>query len=259
MSDIRNYQRVVNSGSGFGSTIDQGLRAYMIRVYNLMALGLGVTGIMSFLVNILATTVDPDAASIIINRGVMLTGFGALMYTSPLRWIFIFAPLGVFIFLNVRLHSLSAYAAKMMFLLYSALIGLSLSSFFLVYTSKSIVQTFFITAASFGSLSLYGYTTKRDLGPIGSFMIMGAFGLFLLSLVNLFMRSSAIDLTMSAMGLVIFSALTAYDTQKIKEAYSDRYDVAYAERQSVIGALMLYMDFIQIFVHLLRFLGSRRD
>ncbi|CAL9916010.1 Bax inhibitor-1/YccA family protein [Candidatus Liberibacter solanacearum] len=259
MSDIRDYQRVQNSRGGFDSTIDQGLRAYMIKVYNLMALGLVVTGIVSFLISGFATTLDPYAASYALKSGVMLTSFGTLLYASPLSWVVMFAPLGVCIFMSVRINSLSINAARITFFVYAALIGLAISSIFIMYTNKSIVQTFFITAASFVSLSLYGYTTKKDLGPIGSFMLMGACGLFLLILANIFMRSSVVDMAIAAMGVVIFSALTAYDTQVIKEQYADNYGMEYIERQSVLGALRLYMDFVNIFISLLRLLGNRRD
>ncbi|MEG8098799.1 Bax inhibitor-1/YccA family protein [Candidatus Liberibacter brunswickensis] len=259
MSDIRNYQRVVNSRSGFDSTIDEGLRAYMIKVYNLMAFGLIITGVTSFLVSSLATTSDVYSASLVVRNGVVLTEFGKLIYTSPLSWIIMFSPFAVVIFMSVRLHSLSTSKARMLFFLYSVLIGLSLSAIFLVYTNKSILQTFFITAASFGSLSLYGYTTNRDLNPIGSFFLMGLAGIILVSLVNIFVRSSAVELALSTMGILIFAGLTAYDTQKIKESYSGNYGSSYMDRQSIMGALMLYMDFINIFMYLLRFVGNRRD
>ncbi|AKK20204.1 Bax inhibitor-1/YccA family protein [Candidatus Liberibacter africanus] len=258
MSDIGNYQRVVNSKGRFDTTVDEGLRLYMIKVYNLMALGLIITGVMAFLISSFATTLDP-AESVARFHGLMLTRFGVMMCQSPLSWIIMFAPLGAVLFIQLRLNSLSSSALMTSFLVYSALVGLSLSYIFLIYTSKSIVQTFFITSASFGCLSLYGYTTKRDLGPIGSFLIMGLFGICLIGLVNIFMRSSSVELALSVLGLFIFSGLTAYDTQRIKEGYSEHCGASYLERQSVMGALVLYMDFINIFLYLLKFTGGKRD
>ncbi|WP_220456072.1 Bax inhibitor-1/YccA family protein [Candidatus Liberibacter sp.] len=249
----KNYHsRAVNSKSRVGPIIDQGLRAYMLRVYNLMAFGLIITGVMAFLVNNLATTTSASGH-------IMLTDFGVALYRSPLRWVVMFAPFGVSLFFSMRLQYLSVHAASVIFGIFSALMGISLSSIFLLYTGQSIVQTFFITAASFGSLSLYGYTTKKDLTAMGSFMIMGAFGLFLAMIVNLFMADPVIQLAMAAIGVIIFSGLTAYDTQRIKDMYSGSYSHDVIGRQAVMGALNLYMDFINMFVFLLQFLGNRRD
>ncbi|MBL0848803.1 MAG: Bax inhibitor-1/YccA family protein [Candidatus Liberibacter ctenarytainae] len=259
MSNLRNYQRVVSSKGRSDHTIDEGLRAYMIGVYNNMALGLVITGIVSFLVSALATTLDPSAASVALRNGIMLTDFGVALYTSPLAYVVMFAPLGLCLFMQVRLRYLSSSALRTTFFIYAALMGLSLSSIFLHYTNKSIVQTFFICAASFGSLSLYGYVTKRDLTPLGSFMIMGVFGVMIASLVNWFLKSPAMELAISIMGLIAFAGLTAYDTQKIKESYSEGYSTDDVNRSSIMGALMLYMDFIAMFMYLLRFMGQRRD
>jgi uncharacterized protein len=160
-------------------------------------------------------------------------------------------------FLSFRINKLSVSAAQTAFWVYAALVGLSLSSIFLIYTSASIVQTFFVTAAAFGALSLYGYTTKRDLSAMGSFLVMGVFGLIIAMVVNVFLASSALQFAISAIGVLIFAGLTAYDTQNIKEMYFDGDDVLVAGRKAVIGALRLYLDFINLFTFLLQFLGNR--
>ena len=241
MADLRNYQ----SRAQTGEMIDQGLRAYMLKVYNLMALGLAITGVAAYL-----------TFSFAVQDG-QVTQFGELLFRSQLRWVVMLAPLAVVFFLSFRIHQMSVSAAQTTFWLYAALMGLSLSSIFLVYTGQSIVQTFFVTAASFGALSLYGYTTKRDLSAMGSFLIMGLFGLIIASLVNLFLQSSALDFAISAIGVLVFAGLTAWDTQKIKEMYFDADDVAVAGRKAIMGALTLYLDFINLFLFLLRFLGNR--
>ncbi|AGA64111.1 putative membrane protein [Liberibacter crescens BT-1] len=260
MDNFRNYQnQMTNSGAKVGVVIDEGLRAYMLKVYNLMAFGLAVTGVVSFLTNLIATTRDPSLASATLRGGVMLTDVGVALYTSPLHWLVMLAPVFFVFFINIRINYLSAYAAKVIFAIYAGLMGLSMSSIFLVYTGQSIVQTFFVTSAAFASLSLFGYTTKKDLTAVGSFMIMGLFGIFIASLVNIFLRAPALQFAISAIGLIIFAGLTAYDTQKVKEMYfgNDRDDVI--DRKAVIGALTLYLDFINLFIFLLQFLGNRRD
>lgn len=163
MADLRNYQMRAGAGTRVDTGIDEGLRAYMLKVYNLMALGLAITGLAALGTMMLATTNDPAAAAATLGNGKMLTALGTALYGSPLRWVVMLAPLGMVFFLSARIHTLSVSAAQTMFWVFAALMGLSLSSIFLVYTSASIVQTFFITAASFGALSLFGYTTKRDL------------------------------------------------------------------------------------------------
>jgi FtsH-binding integral membrane protein len=239
--------------------IDEGLRAYMLKVYNLMAVGLAITGIAAYGISALATTTDAAAAVARLPNGILLTSLGAAIYGSPLRWVVMLAPLAVVFFLSFRVHKMSVGAAQATFWGYAALMGLSLSSIFLVYTSQSIVQTFFITAASFGALSLYGYTTKRSLSGMGSFLIMGLFGLIIASIVNIFLASSALGFAISAIGVLIFAGLTAYDTQKIKEMYFDGDDVAVAGRKAIMGALTLYLDFINLFTFLLQFLGNRNN
>ena len=258
MADLRNYQaRVANAGTRADAAIDEGLRAYMLRVYNLMALGLAITGVAAFGTMMLATTNDPAAAVATLSNGKMLTNVGVALYGSPLRWIVMLAPLGMVFFLSARVHKMSVSAAQTAFWVFAGLMGLSLSSIFLVFTPGSITQTFFVTAAAFGALSLYGYTTKRDLTAMGSFLIMGVFGLILAMIVNIFMQSSALQFAISAIGVLIFSGVTAYDTQKIKEMYFDGDDVLVSGRKAIMGALTLYLDFINLFTFLLQFLGNR--
>ncbi len=198
--------------SGVGA-IDQGLRAYMLGVYNYMTLGLGLTGLVAF-VAYKAAVVESATGQI-----VGLTGFGQAIYVSPLRWVVIFAPLLIVFGLSAGRDRMSASAARLTFLAFAALMGLSLSTVFLVFTHASIARVFFITAASFGALSLYGYTTRRDLSAMGSFMVMGLFGLIIASLVNLFLHSTGLQWALSVLGVGIFAGLTAWDTQSIKENY----------------------------------------
>ncbi|MGV1957117.1 MULTISPECIES: Bax inhibitor-1/YccA family protein [unclassified Agrobacterium] len=245
MADFNNYQnRMAQTRAQSGAMIDEGLRAYMLKVYNLMALALVITGVAAFGTYTLAAS-NP--------------AFAQLLYASPLRWVVMLAPLALVFFLSFRIQNMSVSAAQTTFWIYAALMGVSLSAIFLVFTGQSIVQTFFVTAASFGALSLYGYTTKKDLSGFGSFLIMGLFGLIIASIVNIFLASSALQFAISAIGVLIFAGLTAYDTQKIKEMYFDADDVAVAGRKAIMGALTLYLDFINLFTFLLQFLGNRDD
>ncbi|MCM2396367.1 Bax inhibitor-1/YccA family protein [Rhizobium sp. S95] len=258
MSELRNYQsRMGQSGAQSATMIDEGLRSYMLKVYNLMALGLAITGIAAYVTFMMATTTDPSAAAVQLGNGTMLTSLGAALYQSPLQWVVIFAPVALVFFMSFKIQSMSVSAAQTTFWVYAALMGLSLSSIFLIYTGASIVQTFFVTAASFGALSLFGYTTKRDLSAMGSFLVMGLFGLIIASLVNIFLASSALDFAISAIGVLIFAGLTAYDTQNIKESYYEADGADVASRKAIMGALQLYLDFINLFLFLLRFMGNR--
>ncbi len=259
MSDFRNYQtRSVPAGTRADAGIDEGLRAYMLKVYNLMGLGLLITGIAAVGTVMLATTHNPAAAVAPLPIGDMLTSFGYAIFASPLRWVVMLAPLAAVFFLSFRVQSMSVSAAQTTFWVYAGLVGLSLSSIFLVYTSASISQTFFATAAAFGALSLYGYTTRRDLTAFGSFLIMGVFGLFIAMLINIFLQSSALAFAVSAIGVLVFAGLTAYDTQKIKEMYFEGDIADVAGRKAIMGALRLYLDFINLFMFLLQFMGDRR-
>ncbi|WP_377294469.1 Bax inhibitor-1/YccA family protein [Rhizobium sp. SG2393] len=243
MADLRNYQtRSTPAGVQAGAVIDQGLRSYMLKVYNLMAIGLAITGVAAY-GTYMAAVSNP--------------AFAQLLFASPLRWVIMLAPLAMVFFLSFRINSLSVGAAQTAFWVYAGLMGLSLSSIFMVYTGQSIVQTFFVTAASFGALSLFGYTTKRDLSAFGSFLIMGLFGLIIASIVNIFLASSALNFAISAIGVLLFAGLTAWDTQKIKEMYFEADGADVAGRKAIMGALSLYLDFINLFLFLLRFLGNR--
>lgn len=259
MSDFRNYQtRSVPVGTRADAGIDEGLRAYMLKVYNLMGLGLLITGLAAVGTVMLATTTDPASAVATLPNGDMLTSLGYAIFASPLRWVIMLAPLAAVFFLSFRVQSMSISAAQTTFWVYAGLVGLSLSSIFLVYTTASIAQTFFATAAAFGALSLYGYTTKRDLTAMGSFLIMGVFGLIIASVINIFLQSSALSFAVSAIGVLVFAGLTAYDTQKIKEMYYENDDPLVAGRKAIMGALSLYLDFINMFMFLLQFMGDRR-
>ena len=231
--------------------VDEGLRAYMLRVYNYMALGLAITGAAALATFTMA--VDRSGATY------KLTAFGTLIYQSPLKWVVIFAPLAFVLILSFGIQKLSVATAQLLFWVYAATVGLSLSVIFLVYTGQSIVQVFFITAATFGALSLYGYTTKRDLSAMGAFLIMGLFGIIIASIVNIFIGSSMVQWIISVVGVFVFAGLTAWDTQRIKEMYLEADDSETAGRKAVMGALALYLDFINLFMMLLQLFGGRRD
>lgn len=234
------------------AAIDMGLRSYMLSVYNYMAAGLAITGVVAYLAFSMAVTQSADGS-------LALTPLGATLYTSAFKWVVMLAPLGLVFFLSARIASMSVSAAQISFWAFAGLMGLSISSIFLIYTGGSITQTFFVTAIAFGGLSLYGYTTKRDLTAMGSFLIMGVIGLIVASLVNIFFQSSALQFAVSVLGVLIFAGLTAYDTQKIKEMYYAGDAAATSAKKAIMGALSLYLDFINMFMFLLQFLGARRE
>jgi FtsH-binding integral membrane protein len=212
-----------------------------------MAIALALTGIAAY-----------GTFSMAVSGG-QLTPFGQAIFGSGLKWVVMFAPLALVFFLSFKINSMSVGAAQATFWVYAALVGVSLSTVFLVFTGASITQTFFVTAAAFGALSLYGYTTKRDLSAMGSFMVMGLFGIIIASLVNLFLQSSGLQFAISVLGVVIFAGLTAWDTQKIKNMYDVvAHDETMMGRSAIMGALTLYLDFINMFMFLLQFLGDRR-
>jgi hypothetical protein len=219
----------------------------MLRVYNYMAVGLGLTGIAAVATFMAA-----------VDNG-QLTNFGQLLFTSGFRWIVVFAPLALVLFLSFRVQAMSVAAAQLTFWIYASLVGVSFASLGLVYAHESIARVFFITAASFGGLSLWGYTTKRDLSGMGSFLFMGLIGLILATIVNLFLQSSAMQFVISAIGVIVFAGLTAYDTQRIKEMYFEADDAATAGRKAIMGALTLYLDFINMFLMLLQLFGNRNN
>ena len=230
--------------------IDAGLRAYMIRVYNYMTAGVALTVVVAYLAFSAAVTHTAG--------GLTLTPFGHAIFQSPLMWVFVLAPLGLVMLLSFGINRLSAGTALTLFFVYAGLLGLSLASIFLVYTGASITRVFFISAATFGAMSLYGYTTKRDLTAVGSFMFMGLIGIVIASLVNIFLQSSGLYWVISVVGVLVFVGLTAYDTQSIKEMYDVHDDGTVAGRKAVMGALRLYLDFINLFLMLLRIFGDRR-
>ncbi len=230
--------------------IDAGLRAYMIRVYNYMTAGVALTGLVAWLAFSAAVTQTP--------AGLALTPFGQTLFHSPLMWVLVLAPLGLVMIMSFGINRLSPATALTLFFVYAGLLGLSLSTIFLVYTGASITRVFFISAATFGAMSLYGYTTQRDLTGFGSFLFMGLIGIVIASLVNIFLQSSGLYWVVSVLGVLIFTGLTAYDTQNIKEMYSPMDDGTIAGRKAVMGALRLYLDFINLFLMLLRLFGDRR-
>jgi FtsH-binding integral membrane protein len=253
MSDFdRNYAAHRGAGADRALAIDQGLRAYMLRVYNTMAMGVALTGIVAWVA--FQAAVVTNAAGDIVG----LTAFGSAIYGGPATIVLVLATLGLVFFISFRIQHLQVGTALGLFLLYAGLLGLMLSSIFLAYTHASIARTFFIAAASFGALSLYGYTTQRDLSPIGSFLIMGVFGLVLAMFVNIFLKSTGLDFVISAVGVLVFAGMTAWDTQRIKEMYDPQEDGTATGRKAVMGALQLYLDFINLFLFMLRFLGDRR-
>ena len=255
MSDFDRNVAARGIGTARAAAIDVGLRAYMIRVYNYMASGVALTGVVSWLTYQAA---GGDAISVAGGHVTGLTPFGQAIFGGPLTIVLFLATLGIVFFMSYRINKLQASTALGLFMLYAGLLGLMLSSVFLAYTGASITRTFFISAASFGALSLYGYSTQRDLSPIGSFLIMGVFGLILAMIVNMFLQSNGLDFAISAIGVLIFAGLTAWDTQRIKEMYSAQDDSTAAGRKAVMGALSLYLDFINLFLFLLRFMGNRR-
>jgi FtsH-binding integral membrane protein len=251
MADLdRRYAQGTTVGRAETGVIDQGLRAYMLRVYNYMGIGVAITGVVAYLTFAMAV-VDTGA-------GLQLTSFGSFIYASAFKWVVIFAPLAMVFFLSARMNRMSLPSAQLAFWVFAALMGLSISTIFLAYAHASIARVFFITAASFGALSLYGYTTNKDLSAWGSFLFMGLIGIIIAMLVNLFLASTALQFAISVIGVLIFAGLTAYDTQQIKEMYYVGDDGTVAGRKAVMGALRLYLDFINLFMMLLSLFGDRR-
>ncbi len=256
MADYDN--RIIRGQTAEAGVIDAGLRAYMLRVYNYMLVALVLTGLTAYGVYSMAVTIDPALAAVKLTNGLMLTSFGVTLFATPLKWLFMLAPLGAVLYINARLRTMSMAGAQSAFWIFAGLMGISFSTIFMVYTSAAIAQVFFISAAAFGGLSLYGYTTKRDLSAMGSFLIMGVWGIIIAMIVNMFLQSPMIMWVMSVAGVGIFAGLTAYDTQRIKEMYSVGDDGTLAGKKSIMGALALYLDFINMFQFLLFLMGGRR-
>lgn len=223
-----------------GAVLDQGLRQHMLRVYNYMALGVLLTGIIALLVASAPALYQP-------------------IFGTPLKWVVMLAPLAFVFFLSVRIERMSASSAQTAFWAFAAVMGLSLASVFLVFTGMSIARTFFIAAAMFASMSLWGYTTKRDLSKFGSFLFMGVIGVLIASLVNLFLGSTLLQMVVSVVGVLVFTGLTAYDTQNIKAQYAELHGHEANSKLAVIGALSLYLNFVNIFQLLLTFTGQRKE
>ena len=237
---MADFNRISAGVPGVGAdraVIDAGLRAHMTRVFNYMAAGVAVTGVVAWLTSQIV---------------------GPALLNSPLIWVFMLAPLALVFFISFRINSLSAGAALTLFFVYAASVGLSVATIFFIYTDTSITRVFFVAAAAFGGLSLLGYTTRRSLSGMGSFLMMGLIGVIIASLVNIFLKSSGLDWIVSVIGVIVIAGLTAWDTQKIKEMYDPMDDGTVAGRKAVMGALSLYLDFINLFMLLLRLLGNRR-
>ncbi len=246
MSDY-NY-RTAPAATADAGVIDQGLRAYMLRVYNYMLFGLALTGVAAY-----ATFVYEPLARLFFD----IQG-GYLVGITGLGWVAVFAPLVLVLILSFGINRLSAATAQIMFWVYATIVGFSLAILLFTYTGESVARVFFITAATFGAMSLYGYTTKRDLTSWGSFLFMGLIGIIIASVVNMFVQSSMMGWIISVIGVIVFTGLTAYDTQKIKESYSASMDGELMKKGAIMGALNLYLDFINLFIMLMRLLGDRR-
>jgi len=256
MSDYdRNVAAFPGARAGQSVAVDAGLRAHMIRVYNYMAGAVGLTGIVSWL----TYQASGGDAIRIVGRGITgLTPFGEMVMGGYSPIILMLATLGLVFFISFRINRLQYTTALGLFMLYAALLGAALSTIFVQYTGTSITQVFFISAASFGALSLYGYTTQRDLSAFGAFLIMGLFGVVIAMIVNIFLQSGMLALVISVVGVLVFAGLTAWDTQKVKEMYDVNDDGTVSGRKAVMGALTLYLDFINLFLMLLRLFGDRR-
>tara|TARA_Y100000817_G_scaffold204058_1_gene159892 strand:- start:351 stop:1103 length:753 start_codon:yes stop_codon:yes gene_type:complete len=234
------------------AAIDEGLRAYMLKVYNYMTIGLLLTGFVAYFFG-KASIVTNEVGQII---GV--TQIGALLFGSPLKWVIMLAPLGFVFYLSARINKMSVSAAQITFWLFASIMGLSLASVFIEFTHTSIARVFFITSGTFAAMSIYGYTTKKDLTKLGGFLFMGLIGIIIASLVNLFIGSSALQFAISVIGVIVFVGLTAYDTQNIKNAYYAGDSNEVGSKKALLGALKLYLDFINLFILLLQLFGQRR-
>ncbi|MDP3340711.1 Bax inhibitor-1/YccA family protein [Frigidibacter sp.] len=239
---MADYNTIRAGRVGAGAVhIDAGLKAHMNKVYGLMSIGLAVTGLVAYFVGS--------------NDALLASIFG-----TPLKWVVMFAPLAVVFAFSAMIGKMSAATAQLVFFGFAALMGLSISYIFAVYTGVSIAQTFLITAIAFAGLSLYGYTTKRDLSAMGAFLVMGLIGLIVASIVNIFLASSAMAFAISVIGVLIFAGLTAFDTQRIKNDYIEHAQMGDADwlaKSAILGALTLYLDFLNLFMFLLSFLGNR--
>jgi len=256
--------------SAEAAAVDAGLRAFMLRIYNYMVLGLVITGVAALGIYMISVTSDVSTAAKVVRGGLeapvrlpgnmYLTQVGYMVFVSPLKWVIILSPLALVFGLSFGIERMRPATAQVLFWLYAALIGLSLGSIFMIYTQTSVVRVFFITAASFGALSLWGYTTQRDLTGMGAFLVMGLLGVIIAGVVNMFLASTALQWTISVIGVLVFAGLTAWDTQRLKNEYIyGAMDGDTAQRTAIIGALSLYLNFVNLFTLLLQLLGQREE
>ena len=247
-----NRQNIFQATSAKTAVWDAGLRAYMLKVYNYMATGVLLTGIISLISFKLSADINASGQII------ALTSYGNAIFNSGLKWLIMLAPLAVIFYMSFGINKMSTSKAQTVFWIFTVLMGLSLTWVLIVFTEISVARVFFITSATFGAMSIYGYTTKRDLTKLGSFLMMGLIGIIIASLVNIFLKSTAMHFVISILGVLIFVGLTAYDTQKIKNMYSASDTVEVSGKKAIMGALTLYLDFINLFIMLLRLFGQRR-
>jgi uncharacterized protein len=274
MSDFERNMATAPFAQTFGRTdtvaVDQGLRTYMLHIYNYMVIGLAITGLSAFGIYMLSVTDNANIAMQVLRNGeqipvplgktMFLTPIGYYAFVSPLKWAIMLSPLALVLVISYGIERLRPAVAQVLFWLFAALMGLSLGAIFTVFTHTSIVRVFFITAASFGALSLWGYTTRRDLTGMGSFLFMGLVGIVLAGLVNAFMKWDTLQFVISVVGVLVFAGLTAWDTQRLKNEYIyAAMDGETAERSSILGALSLYLNFINLFTLLLQLLGQREE
>jgi FtsH-binding integral membrane protein len=274
MSDYQRDATALRYGQRMDAAIDAGLRAHMLAIYNYMVLGLAVTGFAALGIYLLSVTGDAAGAAKVLRNGAeiparlfdggYLTPLGVALFISPLKWVVMLSPLVLVFALSFGIHRLAPATGKILFIIFAALMGVSLSTVFLVFTHNSVVRVFLITAAAFGTLSLWGYTTHRDLSAFGTFLIMGLFGVIIAATVNLVLGSETAQFIISVAGVLVFAGLTAWDTQRLKAEYIEAEPVGglrgdVAERAAVLGALSLYLNFINLFTLLLQLLGQREE
>jgi FtsH-binding integral membrane protein len=256
------YQTIRSRALGVDQAqIDEGLRAHMNKVYATMSGGMLITAAAAWAIATLSVTSDPTGATVALREGQYLTGLGETLYMTPLRWVLMFAPLAFLLFgWGALMRRGSAAAVSLGFFAFAAAMGVSMSSIFLVFTSFSIVQTFLVTAIAFAGLSLWGYTTKKDLSGMGTFLIMGVIGLLVAMVINIFLQSPAMMFAISAIGILVFAGLTAFYTQQIKSdyvAHAVHGDQEWLEKAAIDGALSLYISFLNMFQFLLMFMGQQ--
>lgn len=257
MADVNTIRGVAGTRA---AEIDAGLRAHMNKVYSTMSVGMLITFAAAWAISGLAVTADPSAAAAQLGPDKYLTNIGYALYASPLKWVVMFAPLAFVFGFGAAINKMSAATAQTVFYVFAAVMGISISSIFLVFTGYSIAQIFLITSIAFAGLSLWGYTTKKDISGWGSFLIMGVIGLIVASIVNIFLGSPALMFAISAIGVLIFAGLTAYDTQRIKTEYiahAHHGDTEWLGKAAIMGALSLYLNFINMFMMLLQLFGQR--